>query len=114
MSLALLIALQAVAPPAAGRKPVDIRTIDFDLSRYRPGPLGCAPAPGDILVCGRRPAGTVSAAEMARLATLYEQGPIDAETGLFGQVRGRIYTEQAAMPNGQTSKRAMVGIRLPF
>jgi hypothetical protein len=113
MSLALLIAFQAAAAPAAP-PPADIRTIDFDLSRYRPAPLACAPAPGNILVCGRRPAGSLSAAEMARLAKLYAQGPIDAETGLFGKVRGRVYTEQAGMPNGQVSKRAMVGIRLPF
>jgi hypothetical protein len=113
MSLALLIAFQAAAP-AAGQKPVDLRTIDFDLSRYRPAPAACAPSPGDILVCGRRPAGSLGAGEMARLAKLYEQGPMDAETGLFGQIRGRIYTEEAAMPNGQVSKRAMVGIRLPF
>jgi hypothetical protein len=113
MSLALLIALQA-APAAAGGKPVDVRTIQFDLSRYRPTPADCAASPGDILVCGRWPAASLSAAEMARLAGLYEQGPIDAETGLFGKVRGRIYTEQVAMPAGQTSKRAMVGIRMPF
>jgi hypothetical protein len=114
MSLALLIAFQAAAAPAADQKPVDIRTIDFDLSRYRPSPLACAPSPGDILVCGRRPAVSLSAAEMARLAKLYEQGPIDAETGLVGNVRGRVYTEEVAMPNGQVSKRAMIGIRLPF
>jgi hypothetical protein len=113
MSLALLIALQAAAP-AAGGKPVDVRTIEFDLSRYRPAPVACARSPGDILVCGRRPAGSIGAAEMARLAKLYEQGPIDAETGLFGKVRGRVYTEEVGMPGGQVSKRAMIGIRLPF
>jgi hypothetical protein len=113
MSLALLIALQAASPsepPTA-----DIRKIDFDLSLYRLRPApGCSPAPGDILVCGRRPAESLSADEMARLAKLYEQGPMDAETGLFGPVRGRIYTEEVAMPGGQVSKRAMIGIRLPF
>jgi hypothetical protein len=114
MSLALLIALQAAAAPVADPKPVDLRKIDFDLSRYRPAPSTCAPAPGDILVCGRRPAASVGAAEMARLARLYEQGPIDAETGLTGNVRGRVYTEEVAMPGGQVSKRAMIGIRLPF
>ncbi|MEA3061356.1 MAG: hypothetical protein QOJ94_1137 [Sphingomonadales bacterium] len=113
MSLALLIALQAAAP-GADPKPVDIRTIEFDLSRYRPTRSACAPAAGDILVCGRRPAGGVGAGEMERLAKLFEQGPIDAETGLIGQVRGRVYTEEAGMPNGQISKRAMVGIKLPF
>jgi hypothetical protein len=115
MSLALLIALQAAAAPAADRKPVDIRKIHFDLSLYRLAPAAdCSPAPGDILVCGRRPTAALSAAEMARLAKLYEQGPLDAETGLFGPVRGRVYTEEVAMPGGQVSKRAMVGIRLPF
>jgi hypothetical protein len=118
MSVALLIAFQAAAAPAptpaADPKPVDFRTIDFDLSRYRPTPAACAPSPGDILVCGRRPAGSLSAAEMARLARLYEQGPIDAETGLVGNVRGRVYTEEVPMPGGQVSKRVLVGIRLPF
>ena len=112
MTLALLIALQAAAPP-----PVDVRRmdLDFDLARYRPRPnSGCEPEPGGILVCGRRPAADIPPDEMARLAKLYEQGPIDAETGLVGKVRGRVYTEQVGMPNGQQSKRAMVGIRLPF
>jgi hypothetical protein len=121
MSLALLISLQAaaapVAPPAAADRPVDIRKIVFDLSLYRPAPrpmFGCTPDPGGILICGRRPAGSLGAAEMARMAKLYEQGPVDAETGLFGKVRGRVYTEEVAMPQGQVSKRAMIGIRLPF
>jgi len=110
MSLALLIALQAAAPP-----PVDIRKMDFDLSLYRPRPTsGCEPEAGGILVCGRRPVADLSPEEMARLAKLYEQGPIDAETGLVGKVRGRVYTEEVAMPGGQVSKRAMIGIRLPF
>ncbi|MEA3037174.1 MAG: hypothetical protein QOH04_2961 [Sphingomonadales bacterium] len=125
MSLALLIGLQAAAHTAAtpipalaaADRPVDIRKIVFDLSLYRPAPqplFGCAPDPGGILVCGRRPAAGPDAAEMARLAKLYEQGPVDAETGLFGKVRGRVYTEEVAMPGGQVSKRVLVGIRLPF
>jgi hypothetical protein len=123
MSLALLIGLQAAASPApapapaAAPPPVDIRKLNFDLALYRPKPpprFGCVPDPGGILVCGRRPAENLSPDEMARLAKLYEQGPIDAETGLVGNVRGRVYTEEVAMPNGQVSKRAMIGIRLPF
>jgi hypothetical protein len=116
MSLALLIAFQAAAAPAPP-PPVDIRKIDFDLSLYRPRPaplFGCEPDPGGILICGRRLAESLSPDEMARLARLYEQGPVDAETGLFGKVRGRVYTEEVAMPNGQVSKRAMIGIKLPF
>jgi hypothetical protein len=125
MSLALLIAFQAAAqgaaqgaaPPAPAPPPVDVRKMSFDLALYRPkprNPFGCEPDPGGILVCGRRPAGGLSDAEMARLARLYEQGPIDAETGLVGNVRGRVYTEEVAMPGGQVSKRVLIGIKLPF
>ena len=112
MSLALLIAFQATAAP-----PVDVRKIDFDLSHYQARPASlfrCEPDPGGILICGRRLAESISPEEMARLATIYEQGPVDAETHLFGKVRGRAYTEEVGMPNGQVSKRAMIGIKLPF
>ena len=116
MSPLLLIALQTAAP-AAAPAPLDTRTVDFDLRHYKPSdPAACgagaAADPGGILVCGRRP--NRDAYPLDRMAKIFEQGPGDAETGLFGTVRGRAYVEEVAMPNGQVSKRVMIGIKLPF
>ncbi len=113
MFLALLFSLQttaATAPPAAA-EPLDI---DFDLATYKPSyPSGCAlGTSSDIVVCGaRRPAGAYPLEEMARI---FEPRPLVAQTRLFGSVRGRAYVESVGMPQGQVSKRAMVGIKLGF
>jgi hypothetical protein len=111
MTLLLLIALQSSPAPAPA--PADARPVEFDLRTYKPSSdCGDPAAAGGILVCGRRPGGT--AYPLERMAKIFEQGPADAETGLFGTVRGRAYVEEVAMPGGQVSKRVMIGIKLPF
>ena len=115
MGLAFLLALQAAtaAPPAPA-------AIDFDLARIEPlehglarAGRGCgARAADEILVCGVRPrGGDYPLGEMARL---FEPRPIVAETGVTGNVRGRLFVDSATLANGMVSNRVMVGIRLPF
>jgi hypothetical protein len=119
MALALFLALQAAeasAPPA-------ILPITFDLARHQPAdaePVGwrdCSPAdasdPSEIVVCGRRRAGSEDYPyeEMERR---YRQKPIMAEIGIGGGATARAYVDSVEMSGGQTSKRVMVGIKLPF
>jgi hypothetical protein len=109
MTPLLLITLQAETSPAPPR---DVRTIDFDLARYRPR-SDCAPAEAEaITVCGRRPLST--AYPLERMAKIFESGPLDTETGLGGNMRGGVYLKQVEFPNGEVSRRILVGIKLPF
>lgn len=105
MSLALLMSLQAAAAPQA---------VDFDLARYKPSqPARCA-ASGvtEIVVCGMRPRGGDYPLE--KMARIFEEKPLVAQTDLGGGAQGRAYVESVPLPNGMISKRAMVGIRLGF
>lgn len=120
MTLALLLSLQAAAPapppslpsapPSAG-----LLDVDFDLAHWKPPASACSAADrvesGGILVCGRRPS---TAYPLERMARIFEAGPGDAETGLFGTVRGGAYVQSVAYSNGTVAKRIMVGIKLPF
>jgi hypothetical protein len=114
MGLVYLLVLQAAAPPPphipGGEIPV--AAIQFDL-RNLPQPSGCAGvAPDEILVCGRRDDSVHRIGEM-----LPEGAPRwlpTAETRLFGNVSGRAYVEQVEIEQGRPSRRAMVGVRLPF
>lgn len=117
MTLALVLALQAAAPPPV---PPLVAPIDFDLARYRPGDAGFAEAgracrSGDaaaIVVCGRRSStGTYPLDEMA---AIFESGPLIAETRLTGNLQGRAFVEAVELAPGMVSTRFMVGIRLPF
>jgi hypothetical protein len=114
MVLALILALQA-APPAA---PPSLVAVDFDLARYRPADEDwttlrtCSRAePGTIIVCGRRGGGAYPLAEMARI---FEPGPLRAEMGIAGNMRGDIHAESVALDRGAVSNRVMVRIRVPF
>lgn len=112
----LMLALQAAAPASPAPDPTrsEAPKVDFDLRHYKPSEAeacGNAAAPDGIVVCGRRPS---TAYPLDRMAKIFEPGPMDAETGLFGTVRGRAYVEEVGMPGGQVSKRAMIGIKLPF
>jgi hypothetical protein len=107
MSLALLLALQAAAPPAPPLR------IDFDLATVKPDDpcrTGGGGGGSDIVVCGRRP-GTYQYEKWERL---FRTDPLLAETGLGGGAVARAYAESVEMPGGQISKRAMVGVRLKF
>jgi hypothetical protein len=117
MAAALMMAFQAAAltaPAGAGPAP-----IDFDLATVRAGAgedafrIGCRRG-GDsdeIVVCARRRGGDYPMEEMERR---YAFKPLVAETGIGRGAIARAYVESAAMPDGQVSKRAMVGIKLPF
>ncbi len=109
MSVAFLMSLQAAAAAVAPE------AVDFDLAKYRPSEArdcGAASA-GEILVCGRRRNQEIDpTGELARRYAPH--GPIKAEVGLGGSLVGRSYVESAAMPQGQVSKRIMVGVKLPF
>ena len=65
----------------------------------------------EIVVCGRR--GGVGY-PMDKWARIFEQKPLVAETGIGAGATVRAYVESVEMPNGELSKRMMVGIRLPF
>lgn len=109
MSVALLLSLQAAAPPAAAQP------VDFDLAQYRRSPpRGCGDAQGaDILVCGRRLNQDIEITpEMEK--RYGPKGPIKAETDLAEGVVGRVFTESAPMDRGAVSKRALVGVKIAF
>ena len=107
MNLALLLALQAAAPPAPAAPA-------FDLRNYRPSPddARCGSANGqEIIVCGRRGGYVYPLEEMERL---FKEKPIRAEVGIAPNTSLRAYGDQVGMPDGQISKRAMVGVKLKF
>jgi hypothetical protein len=109
MSLVLLLALEA-APQASAAPPLPI---DFDLARVKPAdPCATGGAGGsDIVVCGRRPRGDYDFEKWERV---FRTGPLLAEKGVGPGAVARAYVESVAMPGGQVSKRAMVGIKLSF
>ncbi|WP_158266553.1 hypothetical protein [Allosphingosinicella deserti] len=91
---------------------------DFDLAKLRAidltpsitGRCGSQPS-GEIVVCGRRQdedAGVKYRPEFA------EQQPLAAEIGIGGGAKARAFVDQVGMPDGQISKRIMVGIKVPF
>jgi hypothetical protein len=107
MRLALLLALQA-SPQA----PVGLPNIDFDLAKAKPSdPCETGGRGSDIVVCGRRPRGDY---DMEKWARIFATEPLVAETPIGRGAVARAYVESVPMPGGQVSKRAMVGIKLPF
>jgi hypothetical protein len=109
MALALWIGLQAATAAPA------LEAVDFDLARYHPGAAkACDGASGrEIVVCGRRINREIDAD--GRLARLYgPRAPIKAEVGLGGNLVGPAYVEEKPMGQGSVSKRALVGVKLPF
>lgn len=108
MSLALLLALQA-APQA----PAEPLRIDFDLAQVKPADP-CATGVGggsDIVVCGRRPGG---AFDFEKWERVFRTAPLLAERSIGPGAVARAYVESVAMPGGQVSKRAMVGVKIGF
>lgn len=108
MSLALLLALQAA--PQAPSQPLPI---DFDLAHVKPAEP-CATGGGggsDIVVCGRRPRGDYDIEKWERV---FKTKPLIAEKGIGRGATAGIYVDSVAMPGGQVSKRALVGIKVKF
>lgn len=109
MKLALLLALQAAPELPAGPP-----RIDFDLAKVKPADpceTGNGGGGSDIVVCGRRPQGTY---DMEKWERVFRTKPLVAETSIGRGASVRVYGESAGMPGGQISKRAMVGIKIPF
>jgi hypothetical protein len=44
----------------------------------------------------------------------YREKPVRAEIGIGGGAKARVYVDQTELPQGQVSRRAMFGIKLPF
>lgn len=83
----------------------------FDLRKYKAND-GCGAGGGGITVCGRRDPDRYRHKELD--GEKFEQSPLLAETGLFGNVRGDVHVEQQAMPDGTTSQRVMIRLKTPF
>ncbi len=109
MSLALLLALQAAPQASAAPLP-----IDFDLAKVKPADP-CATGGGgggsDIVVCGRRPRGDFDFEKWERV---FRTSPLLAEKAIGPGAVARAYVESVALPGGQVSKRAMVGVKIGF
>lgn len=74
---------------------------------------GCARDPGAITVCARAP--EQSRYRLPRVPDWSERpGPPPAETGLFGNVRGGVATEQTGVGPGAVSNRVMARIKIPL
>jgi len=86
----------------------------FDLRNVAKGKAACSSegdeSRGDIVVCANR-----GNHENTRIFESHdeEEGPPQAEFGLFGNVRAKIHTERANV-GGFTSNRAMVTVTVPF
>lgn len=113
MQAVLFLAMQAaVATPEA---PVAVLQSEFDLASLARAPafnLPCAASGADVIVvCARRRGG---AYPMDQWERVFAVAPLVAETRLAGNASVRAYTESVAIGMGQTSNRAMIGVRLPF
>jgi hypothetical protein len=110
MSLALLLALQAAPQASAG--PL---AIEFDLAKVKPADPcrtgGGGGVGSDIVVCGRRPPGVFDFEKWERV---FRTDPLVAETSIGRGAVARAYVESVGMPDGQISKRVMVGVKLKF
>jgi hypothetical protein len=115
MSLALLLALQTApqgpaAPPAA--PPAPAFEFEFDLAKAKPSdPCRSGGRGSDIVVCGRRPRNDYDIEKWTRI---FAAEPLLAEKGIGPGAVVRAYGESVAMPGGQVSKRAMVGVKVKF
>ena len=122
MPLTLVLALQAAAPMLEGHEAESFDLKEFETREDAPPRLGgpvtnrCADVdPAEILVCGSR-----GGAKQYRIQPLppgfsSESGGLPkAEMGLGGGATGRAYVESVGMPDGQISKRIMIGIGTKF
>jgi len=110
MALTLLLALQAAGQPV----PLGTGAADFDLARFQPAaPDACrGQNASEIVVCGRRQAG--DGYRLKELSRAFEEKPLRAETSISGGAVARAYVDSVMMPNGEISKRAMVGVKIGF
>jgi hypothetical protein len=77
------------------------------------GDAACAASASEIIVCGRRV--MPDRYRLPQGSDLPEaNGPPRAEWGLGGGVRAGIAASQSTLPQGASSPRIMVGVKLPF
>ncbi|QAY79053.1 hypothetical protein [Sphingosinicella sp. BN140058] len=112
MDVAWLLMLQTAAASSA---PVPS---DFDLAKIRAADTDlsitgrCAASnAAEIVVCGRRRSPD---ADRDRYRPEFAEKPLRAEIGIGGGATARAFVDSVAMPNGEVSKRVMVGVKLPF
>ena len=109
MSLALLLALQAAPQASAGPLPA----IDFDLAKVKPAdPCRTGGGGSEIVVCGRRPSG--GDYDLEKWERLFRTAPLVAEKGIGPGAVAGLWVDSVAMPGGQVSKRALVGVKIKF
>ncbi len=106
MRLAMIMAMQ-VGQVAGPPLPVEMRPV-------KPTPVatpcGEPDERGDIVVCGRSP----SADRLPRIdSSRYAERPVRARTTIGG-IGVAAEAEQGTLPNGQSSPRAMLKLKLPF
>ncbi len=91
--LRLILALQSVdaIPP------------DFDLATVKPA------APETIVVTARRQSQRIEREPVSNAPPLGR-----AEIGLFGNAKADLHVDSQSFGNGTTSKRVMVGVKIPF
>jgi hypothetical protein len=112
MRTALLLSLQAAAPSPAA----PLLDTGFDLAKVRPAEPGDGCRPGtagtsDIIVCGRRRSNGYPYEKMERL---FAEEPLRAEVTIAPGVKLNLSADSVAMPEGQVSKRATVGVKIAF
>jgi len=112
LSSLLLLAAAAAPPAAPAASAPRVADIDFDLAKVAVEAGRCGrQASGEILVCGRRSGGDYPMEEWERI---FAARPLLAETEIAPGVTGRAFVQSVQFPNGEVSKRIMVGIKLPF
>ena len=116
MSLTLVLMLQAAAL-GDGAENFDLKDLDRPAEPKLGAPVvkSCAEVdPDEIIVCGSR--GGSKQDRIQPLPPGFEapSGLSKAETGLGGGTTGRVYVESVGMPDGQISKRVMIGIGTKF
>ena len=108
MALGILLAIQAAAPaPAPSLVPVE-----FDLGKVKPSDPCAGGATSEIVVCGRRVG--QGDYDLEAWEKVFRDKPLIAEIGVGGGATARAYVESAPMPQGQVSKRVMIGIKMGF
>lgn len=117
--LLTLVALQAAAATLSDPEAESFDLKDFD--RPAAPRLGapvidrCAEVdPDEIIVCGSRGGSKQYRIQPLPPGYSSESGLPKAEMGLGGQSTGKVYVESVQMPDGNVSKRIMIGIGTKF
>ena len=115
MPLTLVLALQAAIPSGES---FDLKDLDRPPVPKLGAPVvnRCAEVdPDEILVCGSRGGSKQYRIQPLPPGYSSESGGLPkAEMGLGGGATGRVYVDSVTMPDGNVSKRIMIGIGTKF